>query len=760
MEKELQKISGEIINYIYENEDSMYKVAKLMQDENEIIITGAFPHLDEGLIYDFVGYYNDNPKYGKQFYVESYAKSNSYTKTGLINYLSSDRFYGVGKVTATEIVDKLGLDCINLILNDMDLLLSIKGITKAKAMLIYDSLAKGTLEEEIYIKLYSFGLTSKMVSKLFETYGTKALNIIEENPYILINDVEGFGFRKSDDLALRLGISKTANIRIDAAILYTITNICYSYGFTFLTYNQLINSTIKLFSDDDIKNELIEDSIARLIDNKKLIYEDDRIYDYSLYKAENNIKTKLVNINKNKDNINKKEDVINALNYVEELLNISYTPQQKEAIILSLSSKLSVITGGPGTGKSTILKGIIHTYAKLNNLSLSDDLLSYKVLMASPTGRAAKRMHDASSFNASTIHKALGYNPNGSFMYDNMHIMSYSLVIIDEASMLDVLLAESLFSALSNSCQIILIGDSNQLPAVGPGNLLSDVINSNIFKVTRLNQIMRQEEGSNIIKLSSMVLQKRIDYRIFSNKKEVFLYPCDTKNIMDLLFKLLDNFIEKGGDLQKGIQILIPMYKGPAGIDEINKRIQEKYNDSTNFITRDDRTFKVGDKVIQTKNDHDLDIMNGDLGKIIDISKDEKNHDLLIINFDERIVRYPVSNIDSLQLAYAISIHKAQGSEFPNVIIPLLKSYNIMLKPKLIYTAITRAKEKVIILGNKDAIDFGLSQKDDLRQTTLTARINDTMNEKIYNKILDPSIPFDTFGEYDMDGITPYTFME
>lgn len=760
MGKELEKISGEIANYIYENDDSMYKVAKLIIDEdNSITITGSFPHLDSGLIYDFVGYYVENPKYGRQFAVESYSKSKAYTRDGLINYLSSDRFYGIGTKTAIEIVDKLGLDCIDKILNDMDLLLSIKGITKAKALIFYESLQRGKKEEDLFIQLYSFGLSSKMVGKLIEIYDMNAANIIMENPYKLMTDVDGFGFKKCDDLALRLGISKDSLLRIKAAIIYTLSNVCYSYGFTFLTHNQLVNSTIKLLNDSSINKQLYDDAIAYLIDEKKLISEDDRIYDFTLYYAENKVKDKLIKIYKNKDSVKNKDDVKKALDYVEKELNINYTPQQMEAIILALSTKLSVITGGPGTGKSTILKGIINTYARLNNLSLSDDKLTYKVLMASPTGRAAKRMQSASGFSASTIHKALGYNTLGDFLYNENHILGVNLLIVDEASMLDIILAEKLFLALSNSCQIILIGDSNQLPAVGPGNVLFDLINTNIFKTTRLNQIMRQDEGSNIIKLSSMVLQKRIDYRIFSNKKEVFFYNYETKDVIDGIFKFMDNFIDKGGDIYKGIQILVPIYKGPAGIDEINRRIQEKYNNNEKFIVRDNKMFKVGDKVLQVKNDHELDIMNGDLGKIIEITKDEKDNDLLVINFDDRIVKYPVSSIDSLMLAYAISIHKSQGSEFPNVIIPILMSYNIMLKPKIIYTAITRAKERAIILGNKEAFDYGLSQKDDIRQTTLSAKINEDLNKKTYKTIEDPSIPFDVFGEYDMDGITPYSFM-
>ncbi|MCR5647198.1 MAG: ATP-dependent RecD-like DNA helicase [Acholeplasmatales bacterium] len=759
MDNELLKLSGEIKNYIYETDESMYKVAKIISDENEIIITGAFPHLDEGLTYDFLGYYKDNPKYGRQFFVQSYSKSESYSMDGLISYLSSERFYGIGEKLATNIVDTLGVNCIDVILNDPSVLETVKGITKVKAQIIYDALSRGQAEEQIFIKLYSYGLTSKMVGRLYERYGTSALNVVEENPYTLIKDIEGFGFKRCDSLALNLGFRKNDIRRLKAAVTFTLSNICYNYGFTFLTYKQLYNSAIKLLNDPEILGSDIDLAIQELLADGRLVSEDERIYEYNLYKAENIVKDKLIRINKNTDNVLKRDEVTKALDYVEGNLKIIYTPMQKEAIVSSLSNKISIITGGPGTGKSTVIKGILHTYAKAHNLDLTSDEFKYKVMLAAPTGRAAKRMTEATLYYATTIHKTLGYSLDGEFQHNALSPLTANLIIVDEVSMVDILLAKNLFESLLVTCQIILVGDSNQLPAVGPGNVLLDLINSNVFKTIKLNQIMRQAEGSDIIKLSNMVLQKRIDYRIFSTKKEVFYYPYESKNIVDGIIKMLDNYLAKGGNLFSGIQILAPMYNGVAGIDEINRRIQEKYNQNEKMIVRDDRLFKVDDKVLQLKNDRELDIMNGDIGKIMDIVKDNEK-DCLLINFDDRVIKYPASNLDSLQLAYAISIHKSQGSEFQNVIMPVVKSYNIMLKPKLIYTAITRAKSKVIILGQSEALDYALSQMDDSRQTTLATRLNEDSNKKVVLKILDPEIPFDDFGEYDMDGITPYTFMD
>ena len=752
-------ITGTIDNYIYESEESLYKVCTIINDDDEeVIIVGSFPRLDLGLSYEFTGMFKEHPKYGRQFFVEAYSKSDSFTKAGLLNYLSSGKFYGIGPKIAENIIDKLGLDCIKKILDDSKCLDGISGLTKPKAEALAQVLKDNYLEEQCYIKLYGFGLTSKMVSKLYDKYGNSAANKIEEDPYRLITEVDGFGFKKSDNLALKLGIAPEDTRRIKAVLAYSLNYICYKNGYTFLTKEQLINSSKNLLLTTKLTDQDYIDCLNDLIMSKKIIEEDERIFDYSLYNAEVKVKDKILKLNEIKPKFSR-DDAKGALAYVKELVEIDYTPLQEEAIINALSNKLSIITGGPGTGKSTILKGILLCYAKLLDVSPTDDIFSQKVCMVAPTGRAAKRMADATNHKASTIHKALGYNYTEMFSRDENNPLTASLLIVDEASMLDISLAASLFSALQNKCQVILIGDSNQLPSVGPGNVLADLMNTSIFKTTILSQIMRQARDSDIISLSNMVLQERINYQIFSKKKEIFFYDRDTKDAIDGILKILDNYVAKGGDMQNGIEILVPMYAGVAGIDAINKAVQERYNpEKDKILVRDNKLFKKNDKVLQLKNDSILDIMNGDIGKILDIIKvDEK--DALLIDFDGRVVTYYATEIDNLTLAYAISVHKAQGSEFDNVILMVLPSYQIMLKKKLLYTAITRAKKKLIIIGKIDSIEKSLHQAEMIRQTSLYKRLE---NKPILqeNKIFDPEIPFDTLGEYDMEGITPYSFMK
>jgi exodeoxyribonuclease V alpha subunit len=758
--EERKVVSGYISNYIYESQDSLYKVCELVQeDDTTLIIVGSFPHLEDGLSYEFVGKMKKHPKYGEQFFVESYSKSNSFSKEGLIHYLSSDKFYGIGPKLASNIVDELGLDCIDKILEDKEVLKKVYGMTKPKIEVLYQTLKDNYATEQVFIRLFGFGLTAKMVERLYSTYSVSAANKIEENPYCLITEVEGFGFKKCDSLALNLGMKRDDPKRLSAAIFYTLNQVCYQQGFTFLTEEQLINSVIRLL-DNEINSNDLKPILDDLVQNKKIILEDNKYFDAYLHKCEVKTAEAILRLASGKLKKYPEEKVRDAIKYVEELLHIQYTPMQKEAIFTSILNKLSIITGGPGTGKSTILNGILNVYAKLNDLPVASDEFGYKVCMVAPTGRAAKRMAEATKYKASTIHKALGYNFDGDFSYNEDSKMAYSLLIVDEASMMDISITMSLFTALQDKCQIILVGDKDQLPSVGPGNVLYDLMQSDVFITTKLNQIMRQAKDSDIISLSHMVLSERIDYKIFNNKKEVFFYNSDVSSTIPMLKKLLDAYLANGGDLQSGIQILAPMYAGNAGIDAINSFIQEEYNkEKEKILKRDFKIFKKNDKVLQLKNDSVHEIMNGDIGKILDVIKvDEK--DAMLIDFDGRIITYMASDIENLTLAYCMSIHKSQGSEFENVIMPILPSYQIMLKKKIIYTGMTRAKKKLILLGKTQSLEQAIHAEDYLRQTYLTPRLSKKISNELDNKIFDKDIPFDTFGEYDMEGITPYSFME
>ena len=751
-------IVGYIDKYIYTSEDSNYKVAHLiLKDKSDVSITGSFPMLNEGLEYEFKGYYKEHLKYGRQFIVQSYQRSEKMDKNGIISYLSSDKFYGIGKKIAEKIVAYLGEDCINKILDNKDILDGIVNSTKKD--IIYNTLKENLDIERIYIKLYSFGLSTKMVEKLFGIYNTKVVEKIEQNPYILIDEVEGFGFKKCDTLALSMGIKPDDILRLSSAIKYSLDTICNNEGFTYLTNLQLINSANEFLNDENITNDKLNDALNYLITKNKVIMKDDKIYPLYLYNAEVGIKNKILKLRSDKKLFDF-EKIEKLIDEIEKDFNIKYEDLQRMAIINSLTNKLSIITGGPGTGKSTILRCILEIYARLNDTNLASDKMDYKVALASPTGRASKRMTETSGFPAKTIHKMLGYNYDGAFTFDENNLLPYSLIIIDEASMLDVVLADSLFKALNNDCQLILIGDFNQLPSVGPGNVLHDLISSNIFVTTKLLKTVRQKEDSDIVKLSNMVLNEKIDFSIFNKKKEIFFYPKMASDGIPFILTLIDNFIKKGGNLDKDIEVLIPMYLGVAGINECNRLIQEKFNPENEKILQRDKIYlKKGDKILVKRNNPDFDLMNGDIGKVIDIiNVDDK--DKLYLDFDGSIIDYPIDEISDLTLAYAISIHKSQGSEFDNVIVPIFKSYNIMLTKNLIYTAVTRAKKKLIIIGDPKTLSHAITILSNERQTSLLELLTNLKNHDDRIRINNPEIPFEFDGEYGMEGITPYTFMD
>ena len=751
-------IKGRISSYVYKSEDSLYKIAKIISNDEEVVITGSFLELEEGLEYEFVGEYIDHPKYGIQFKIESYTKTNSFTRDGLIAYFSSDKFRGIGTKLAERIVDILGEDCIEQILEDPDCLDVVPALKENKKETIIKVLKENYATESVYVKLYSFGLTPKMIHRLMEAYGLEAAIRVENNPYSLLYDIEGFGFKKSDNLAMTLGFKENDFLRLKEAVRYTLNQVCYQQGYTFLTQEQLVNSAQLLSgSNPDITLEDLEKSLEYLVNDGIVVKEEERYFDSALYKAEIKCAERINKLKNKSLTLFKLEDIKDTIKDVELDLDIRYTDLQKEAIIKALSNKLTIITGGPGTGKSTIINGILRCYARLNNLVFPCDELDFKICMMAPTGRAAKRMNEISNFKAQTIHKTLGYNYDGGFCHDEKSQLSASLYIIDESSMIDINLASTLLSALPLNSQVIFVGDENQLPSVGPGNVFHDFIASNLFETVKLYEVMRQAKDSNIIKLSNMVHSGKIDYRIFSEKKETYFYPCEAKNFKELLFRIIDGYLNTGKDLKEGMQILIPMYAGVSGIDEINKEMSNRYNLNDDKVVRDDLIIKVEDKVLQLKNDSILKIMNGDIGIVKGITR-IKDKDTLHIDFDGMMVEYPAKEIDNLKLAYAISIHKSQGSEYENVILPIFPSYFKMLRKKIIYTAITRAKKKLIMVGSVETLNQALTTPEPIRQTGLLGRLSNDKTVKI--KINDPTIPFEYFGEYDMDGITPYSFME
>ena len=701
----MEELKGVFVSEIYKAPDSAYKVVLVKANNKNYTLSGNLPLLEEGLSYVFYGDFVNHPKYGKQFKVTSYKRIKD-TKAGLITYLSSDKFYGIGKKTATKLVEILGEDALLLITKNKEVLDKIPNLTKAKKQLIYEQVKANSEEDATYIELYNYGLTPKMANKLYEQYGTNTLNLIKENPYRLIYDVVGFGFKKADNLAMSLGINADNEIRIKEAILYTLTNSCYQDGNCYILVNDLIKMTNNYLNID---TKLIIDSLEELKDKRRLVQKDTKVYPNVLYNAEFKVAQYLKQLANAPFRQYEKAKIEQALKSVEASNSFSYTVKQKETLAKILNDKVAIITGGPGTGKTTIVKGIIKMFNKLNNVKNDPS-----ILLLAPTGRAAKRLKEANGLEAYTIHKALGYDYTGEFSFNEFNRLPYDLIIIDEASMIDIELAYHLLEAINTFSQVIFIGDENQLPSVGPGEFLHDLINSKAFSIYRLTEVMRQVADSNIIKLANMILNQNLDFNIFKEHREVFFYQADKTNLLNVIKRIMDNYLSKGNVLNN-LQILIPLYQGVVGINEVNKFIQTNYNPHKEvMIKHGDLTFYPDDKVLQLQNDPEKSIMNGDIGYIVDIFADSVG-----VDFTGKIVRLASSDLDNLTLAYAISIHKSQGSEYENVIFPILSSYSLMLKRKLIYTAITRAKQKLIILGDLELLKHKSKIKEQLRNTSL-----------------------------------------
>ena len=537
----MEELEGICKSIIFESGTSSYKVIRCLVKNQDEIIVGNLPLIEVEGKYRFEGNYVLNQKYGRQFQVESYSVVAHDSKTGLIDYLASDKFKGIGKTTAAKIVEALGLDAIDKIKQDPNCLAALK-ISKPLRDMLTEELKRSEEAEAIYIKLYSFGLTQNMAKRVYDLYQAESVSKIEDNPYILIKDLQGFGFYKCDLLAKNIGFSLHSPLRLQEAMIFTVNEACNQYGFTYITKTQLISSTLSLLNkkeNDKVLEEELNDVIDALINSNRLIYTSERFYPKYLYEAERNTRERLIQIKNFNLHLPSKDEANKSLAITEEKLGFNLLSLQRDAVLKSVTSKISIITGGPGTGKTTIIKALLMTEAFVRKQNPEDTEFRNKVLLLSPTGKASKRLAISAGMDAQTIHHALGYSADGNFLKTKLDPLDEELIIVDEASMIDINLMSHLVDAIRDNAKLVLVGDVNQLPSVGPGNVLSEMISSNLFQTTTLKEVMRQNGDSNIIKLAQMILNKNLDFKMFNEHKEVFFYQADgqtvLKNIEDLI---------------------------------------------------------------------------------------------------------------------------------------------------------------------------------------------------------------------------------
>ncbi len=729
-------IKGKFRNIIYQNKENGYTVAIFrIKETNDIAlqnylnktvtITGVFLDINDNLNYILKGEYIKHERFGYQYKVESYEKEELKTEDSLIEYLSSPLIKGCGKTTAEKIVKALGIDAIKLIKEDYQVLLNIGGLNEAKAKTIQASLLENSDSDDTLIKLKDLGFSISEATKIYKKYQEKTKYIIECDLYALNEIID---FNKLDNIFLKNHDSND-DIRLKACIIEAMKRLSFTNGDTYY-YEEEITSLLKTdftIIIDDIK---LAEIFYTLEEENKIVIQDNLYYLTEYYEAESNIVEDLYLLSNN--NINP------LLNFEEEImtfsknLNINYNNDQKNAIKKALENKVTIISGGPGTGKTTIINAIVSMYIKMHHYT-SLESLAHIALLA-PTGRASKKMSLATGMKAQTIHRYLKWNKDSdTFAINEYNKAPEDLIIVDEMSMIDINLFSALLKGIKSNVQLIMVGDVFQLPSVGPGLVLNDLIESNLFTFCPLEQIYRQSANSYIPYLALEIKNKDLAPDFTIQKDDYNFLNVDAQNIKPMIKKICLMSKEKGLN-ENDIQVLAPMYKGENGIDNLNILLQELFNPpipTKKELKIGEVTYREHDKVLQLQNNPDCNVFNGDIGYIEKITTiDGKKQ--IIIDFEGNKVEYKLEDMHEIKHAYAITIHKSQGSEFPHVILPITKSYYRMLYNKLIYTGVSRAKKSLVICG--DAQSFIMAVNNDYASTRKTM-----LKERLMHKFLTPS---------------------
>ncbi|TCS94900.1 SF1B family DNA helicase RecD2 [Hazenella coriacea] len=722
-------IKGSFTQEIFYNEENGYGVFLLQVEEasepikeEAVTVVGHLlrPHTDE--IYTCYGEWREHPKFGKQFHVQAVKKELPQSREAIIKYLSSGLFEGVGKKTAEKIVDQLGTKALDQIAQNPDILTEIKGISKSRAQTIADSLHEHHALEQAMVYLYEFGLGPQLALKIVQLYKYQTIAILKENPYRLIDDVDGIGFRRADEMARQQGLKEDAPERFQAAVLYAMKEASYSHGHVFLTYiqlneqvNQLLGSQASQLYLEEVRQQCLE----QMEEDERIMIEEELYFLPTLYYSEYGLAKRVKECLEEKvESDFPVAELYRVIGEMEEKWQVSYADQQREAMITALSSSLMILTGGPGTGKTTVIRGICQLFATLHECSLDPEEYEgtetpFPIRLVAPTGRAAKRMSESTGLPAMTIHRLLGWKGEF-FEHHSDHPITGSLLIVDEVSMLDIWLANQLFRAIPKGMQVILVGDQDQLPSVGPGQVLHHLLQVEQIKRVELTEIFRQGEGSSIIQLAHEIKKGKSPNDLLTRYPDRRFFPCQRDQTISIIMQTFTSAIQRGYTLFD-VQVLAPIYKGPAGVEKINQEIQQVINPQApdkKEISWGDGIFRFGDKVLQLQNHPEQPVYNGDMGVISAIDeKASSEQPVLWVQYDRLEVPYKRSQLSQISLAYACSVHKAQGSEFEIVIFPVLHAYRRMLQRNLIYTGITRSKSYLIMCGEPQALEAGLTNQ-------------------------------------------------
>lgn len=723
----MEYIKGKFKQMIFESDNGykvgLFRIKEASEDMSEyvnktITFTGYFAELNSEDYYTLSGKYVFNERYGNQFQVSSYEREEPKGKDAVIEFLSSSLVKGCGEKTAILIVETLGEDSLTLIKENYENLLRVPGISEVKAKRIYNSIVKYQSTDEIIVNLKKLGFTINEALSILNKWGESSLEIVNNNIYSLVEIID---FTKLDKVFLSMK-NADAEERVNACIIEAFKRLGFKNGDTYLDKEEIFSSLrneFKIFIQEDELDEYLERQ-----EMNKLIVRDTRKYFLKeYYDYEENIADNLYMISKHsKEKLPHFDDLIAG---IQLEYDVKYNTDQKKAIKNALTNRISIITGGPGTGKTTIINLIVKLYIRIHNLNIKDVINDIALL--APTGRAAKKMSDSTGLPAMTIHRFLKWNKEKNEFQINEYNKNYhKLVIVDETSMIDTYLFDALLKGLNHNITLVLVGDSNQLPSVGPGLILNDLIESDMFTHTTLEQIYRQSDNSYIPILAKEVKDKDLSLEFTKQTDDYNFISATGLSIKELIRKICVMSREKGLT-EEDIQILAPMYRGENGIDNLNVLLQDIFNPADKNkreVKVGDITYRERDKVLQLVNDPDNNIFNGDIGYIsnINVIMSPKKKEIFTIDFDGNQVEYLREDLINVKHAYAITIHKSQGSEFAHVIMPITKAYFKMLYNKLVYTGISRAKKSLIIIGEKESFmmavnnDYSTNRKTNLRE--------------------------------------------
>lgn len=702
-------IKGTISKIIYRNNSNGYTVGliKIKESDEEVgkieTFTGVLPEFNEKTIYQLNGTFTTHNKYGYQFQVDSFEIVLPEKKDELVDFLSSDLF-PIGEKTAKKIVGSFGEDTIDVILNNKEKLLEIPRLGIEKINKINNILKEYQSTSNIVLELNRMGFNTKDSLMLLNKYKDKVIRIIDNNIYDLIDNIN-LNFKEIDTIAINNKYDLYDERRVEALIIYLLNEITFEQGDTYSFFQEIYNSIIKYLPD--LKSEDLEYYLLKLSKQKRVVIKKEKYYLKELYDAEEYIADRIYRLNNmERRKLPKLKEKIKEL---EQKIGITYDESQKNAIITSLNNNFTITTGGPGTGKTTIIKGIIRMLVDTCHISPQN------IALLAPTGRASRKLMEVCNIPAYTIHKYLGWDKdNNTFSHNEINVCKEEYIIVDEASMIDTMLMFSLLKGTRLDSKFIFIGDYYQLPSVSQGQVLKDMIDSEVLDVIKLNNLYRQKDGNYIIDLAHEIKNKELSDNFLTKKEDYNFIEVDNDYVLTSIKDIILKALEKGYR-EKDIQVLAPMYKSQNGIDNLNKMLQEIFNPKSNDkneLTVGNKTYREGDKVLELVNDSDNSISNGDLGYIINITNKEKNDNKkneIIVDFDGNIVSFSPDKFINITHGYAISVHKSQGGEFNMVIIPFVNSFKRMLYNKLIYTAVTRAKSKLILIGSREAFVYGVN---------------------------------------------------